>query len=75
MEHYKVPEPFIELVRDQFQYGGKKYANSNEKEATDVLFDRDGKNWLLGTIDKYTFRFKNCQSPVPYLLAAGWLDG
>ena len=50
---------FIELVRDQFTYGGKKYALSQERESTDVLFDRHGKNWLIGTIDKYTFRYQN----------------
>jgi hypothetical protein len=52
---------FVELVKDQFCYGGKKYALSgdNQRESTDILFDKHGKNWLIGTIDKYTFRFKN----------------
>jgi len=52
---------FVNLVKDQFTYGGKKYAHSKGKEATDVLFDKYGKNWLFGTIDKYTFRFKTCK--------------
>ncbi|MHA1437917.1 MAG: hypothetical protein ACTSPD_10105 [Promethearchaeota archaeon] len=52
---------FCELVADQFRYGGKKYAYSGTRESTDVLFDKHGKNWLFGTIDKYTFRFKNCK--------------
>ena len=50
---------FLELIVDQFKYGGKKYAHSGERESTDVLFDRHTKNWLFGTIDKYTFRYKN----------------
>jgi len=62
MEETKVSlDKFLDLVRNQFEYGGKKYALSgdNQKESTDVLFDKYGKNWLIGTIDKYTFRFKN----------------
>lgn len=58
MDNFK---KFVELVKDQFMYGGKKYAYSGEREATDVLFDQYGKNWLIGTIDKYTFRFKTCK--------------
>jgi len=50
---------FIDLVKDQFKYGGQKYALNNERESTDVLFDKHGKNWLFGTVDKYTFRYKN----------------
>lgn len=54
-------DKFVKLVNDQFAYGGKKYALSgdNQKESTDILFEKHGKNWLIGTIDKYTFRFKN----------------
>ena len=50
---------FIDLVSQQFEYGGKKYALNNTKESTDELFDRYGFTWLLGTIDKYFFRFSN----------------
>lgn len=52
---------FTDLVRDQFTYGGQKYAlnGSETRESTDVLFEKHGKNWLIGTIDKYIFRFKN----------------
>lgn len=52
---------FIKLVEDQFTYGGQKYAlnGNNTRESTDVLFDKHGKNWLIGTIDKYCFRFRN----------------
>jgi len=52
-------DKFNELVEDQFQYGGKKYAHDEARESTDILFEKYGKNWLLGTIDKYTFRFGN----------------
>ncbi len=50
---------FVELVENQFKYGGKKYANDDKKEATDILFDRYGKDWFLGTINKYIFRYTN----------------
>ena len=52
---------FTQLVEDQFIYGGQKYAlnGSEVRESTDVLFEKHGKNWLIGTIDKYTFRFQN----------------
>lgn len=52
-------DKFEKLVQDQFLYGGKKYAHSTQKESTDCLFDAHGKNWLFGTIDKYTYRFGN----------------
>lgn len=52
---------FNEFVRDQFVYGGKKYALSQERESTDVLFERYGQNWLFGTMDKYCFRFRNLE--------------
>ena len=51
---------FINLVRNQFEYGGQKYAFNDTRESTDVLFDKHGKNWLFGTMDKYTFRYINC---------------
>lgn len=56
-------DTFIKLVKDQFEYGGKKYAlgNNNDKESTDVLFDIFGANWLYGTMAKYCFRWRNLQ--------------
>ncbi|KKK74559.1 hypothetical protein LCGC14_2882580 [marine sediment metagenome] len=57
----KAFDTFTELVNDQFSYGGKKYGLSTNRESTDELFDAHGKNWLIGTIDKYTYRFKNLQ--------------
>ena len=55
-EFYKT---FTNLVRDQFEYGGKKYALQEKRESTDELFDSFGKNWLLGTMCKYVYRTKN----------------
>ena len=66
-------EKFSDLITDQFTYGGKKYAHSNEREATDVLFDKHGKNWLLGTVDKYTFRFKTCKREKDLLKIATYM--
>ncbi len=50
---------FNDLIRDQFEYGGKKYALDTARESTDILFETHGKNWLFGTMDKYTYRFTN----------------
>ena len=50
---------FCDLVKDQFEYGGKKYALNATRESTDELFDIYGRNWLLGTMAKYCFRYKN----------------
>lgn len=50
---------FNKLIEDQFTYGGEKYAKDNEREATDDLFDAHSKSWLFGTMDKYTYRYKN----------------
>jgi len=52
---------FTVLVKDQFVYGGKKYALEKKRESTDLLFDDFGANWLYGTIAKYLFRFHNLQ--------------
>lgn len=54
-------QAFNKLVEDQFRYGGKKYAHTGTKESTDVLFDKHGYRWLVGTVDKYTFRFSNLE--------------
>jgi len=52
-------ERFFRAVSRQFIYGGVKYAQTSEKEATDCLFDDFGKNWLFGTIAKYCKRYSN----------------
>lgn len=52
---------FNDLIFDQFTYGGKKYAKDDTRESTDVLVDRYSVLWLLGTMDKYCFRYKNLQ--------------
>lgn len=54
-------DKFSELVKDQFMYGGKKYSLNNQRESTDELFDRHTYRWLIGTMDKYTFRFRNLE--------------
>ena len=55
----QINDAFINLVQDQFQYGGTKYANSAQKEVTDVLVETYGIGGLYWTIDKYVYRFKN----------------
>lgn len=50
---------FLQLVEDQFVYGGKKYANSKEKEVTDILTDDFGFKGLLWCINKYVYRYRN----------------
>lgn len=52
-------ELFVSLIKDQFMYGGQKYAFNNKKEVTDILFYTYGYKWLLGTMDKYTYRYSN----------------
>jgi len=53
-------EIFSKCIEDQFKYGGKKYASTSEtKEATDILFDTFGHSWLVGTMCKYVFRYRN----------------
>lgn len=54
-------EEFFELMKDQLIYGGKKYACNNEKEATDVVVENFGVDWVLGTMMKYLLRYKNLQ--------------
>lgn len=56
---YESLQKFNELNEDQFRYGGVKYSSSNEKEATDCLFDVYGFRWLIGTVHKYIYRTKN----------------
>jgi len=50
---------FTKLVQQQWEYGGKKYASTAVKESTDILVDDYGFNWLLGTLNKYIYRYKN----------------
>jgi hypothetical protein len=56
-------EKFLNLVEDQFKYGGKKYQlqGVSTRESTDVLFDTHGMTWLFGTCHKYCFRYSNLQ--------------
>ena len=50
---------WFEAILGQFKYGGKKYAQTSTKEATDCLFEDFGKNWLFGTLAKYCKRYSN----------------
>ena len=54
-------DQFNELIRNQFQYGGKKYGLNDVRESTDELFEAHGKAWLFGTMDKYCYRFHNLE--------------
>ncbi len=48
---------FNNLVADQSNYGGRKYAlaGKTKRESTDELFDDFGKGWLFGTMGKYCY--------------------
>lgn len=53
---------FNSYVREQFEYGGIKYAGDESKpqrEATDDLVDDFTYLWLIGTFAKYAKRIKN----------------
>lgn len=51
---------FIDLIKNQFEFGGVKYASKNAgKEATDELVEDFGWNWLIGTQAKYVKRYRN----------------
>lgn len=59
---------FAKLIEDQFGHGGKdkyKLQGFEDREATDVISSVFGGesefDWILGTIVKYAFRFKNLQ--------------
>lgn len=58
---------FSSLISNQFNHGGDKYKlpGFDDKEATDVISSVFGGetefDWILGTMMKYLFRFKNFQ--------------
>jgi len=58
-------EKFAQLISGQFEHGGDKYKlqGFDDREATDVISSVFGGptefDWILGTIMKYLFRFKN----------------
>jgi len=58
-------EKFSEMIKNQFEYGGNKYALSEDKEMTDLICEfspgESGVDWILQTILKYLGRFKNFQ--------------
>lgn len=58
-------DKFSFLISDQFNHGGDKYKlpGFNDREATDIISSVFGGesefDWILGTVMKYIFRFKN----------------
>ncbi len=56
---------FADLIESQFKHGGDKYKlpGFEDREATDVISSVFGGesefDWVLGTMMKYLFRFKN----------------
>jgi len=60
-------EKFASLISNQFKHGGDKYKlpGFDDREATDVISSVFGGvsefDWVLGTMMKYLFRFKNFQ--------------
>lgn len=56
---------FSDMIGNQFMHGGDKYKlpGFDDREATDVISavfgGKDQIDWVLGTILKYIFRFKN----------------
>lgn len=56
---------FASLISNQFEHGGDKYRlpGFSDREATDIISSVFGGesefDWILGTIMKYLFRFKN----------------
>jgi len=56
---------FVNLIREQFEHGGEKYALLEDKEFTDIICEfvpgSTGVDWILGTVLKYLGRFKNLQ--------------
>lgn len=53
---------FAELIENQFKFGGVKYQLNNQKEFTDQICETfpgdSGVDWVLGTVMKYSGRFK-----------------
>lgn len=54
-------ETFVELIKEQFETGGKKYAHGDKREATDIICEVYGLEWRLGEMTKRLYRFKNTQ--------------
>ena len=51
---------FVKLVEEQLSQGANKYANSNEREYTDLICDVVGtKQFIIGNILKYSGRIIN----------------
>lgn len=59
----KYIDVFFDLIKNQNNHGGQKYALNDEKEFSDAIcecFGGDsGIDWILGTMMKYLGRYKN----------------
>ena len=54
-------DKFVTLIKDQLEYGAKKYAQGEDKEATDLICEAWGLEWRLGEMNKRLLRYKNVQ--------------
>lgn len=52
-------DTFSDLVKDQLEYGAKKYGLTATKESTDEITETYGVEWILGTCHKYLRRYQN----------------
>lgn len=78
-------QAFYELIRNQFDHGGDKYATkASGKEFTDLICEAfpgdSGVDWVLGTCMKYLGRYKNFRREKDLLKVATymyllWLKG
>ena len=50
---------FVEKCEKQIESGGKRYALTDRKEATDLICEAVGNEWIIGNIIKYLLEFKN----------------
>lgn len=54
---------FADLIKNQIDHGGDKYASSEQKEFTDLICEafpgESGVDWVLGTCLKYLGRYRN----------------
>jgi len=54
----KWPE-FIKACESQWKCGGKRYALTENKEATDLVCEVAGNQWIAGNLVKYTMELIN----------------
>lgn len=68
---------FYQLIKNQFDHGGDKYAHDDEKEWTDVICEFSpgecGTDWVLQTCLKYLKRFQKFQREKDLLKVAAYM--